>query len=165
MKDEPRVEHATAGARLEAKETFRILLMDSPEHIAQLKAACKDAGHDVVAAKTIEEAFTFLDGQDHADVIICAAHLEDESMFDFLKRLRSDELHKHSMFLTLALAPGPIGSKVNAAAESTARLLGADAFVNMPTFDAIQLISEIKKLLPAVPTLEASKIEERRKAE
>jgi hypothetical protein len=35
----------------------------------------------------IEEAFAFLDGKDHADVIVCAAHLEEESMFEFLRRV------------------------------------------------------------------------------
>ncbi len=163
MIDEPIVEHAPPCAKLAPKDTFRILVMDSLEHTDQLKAACKDAGHDVVAAQTIQEAFAFLDGQDHADVIICAAHLEDESMFDFLKRLRTDVLHKNSMFLTLALAPGPIGTRMNTAAESTARLLGADAFVSMPVFDAEQLICEIKKLLPEVPMLEQSKIETKRR--
>lgn len=39
-------------------------------------------------------------------------------------------------------------------------MLGADAFVSMPVFDAPQLIAEIKKLLPLVPALEADRLEE-----
>src|SRR5471030_1744818 len=97
MTDEPKVEPATPEAKLPAKDTFRILIMDTVEHTDQLKAACKDAGHSVVAAKTIKEAFAFLDGKDHADVIVCAAFLEDESLFEFLKRLRTNLIHKDSM--------------------------------------------------------------------
>jgi len=81
MTEEPRVEPATP--ELAAKDTFRILIMDTVEHTDQLKAACKNAGHSVVAAHTIDEAFAFLDGTDHADVIVCAAYLEDESLFGF----------------------------------------------------------------------------------
>lgn len=159
MKAEPRVEPANPNDKLPAKDTFRILIMDTVEHTDQLKAACKDVGHDVVAVQSIKEAFAFLDGKDHADVVVCAAHLEDESMFDFLRRLRSNAIHKDSMFMTLALAAGPVAAKVNSSIEKTGRLLGADAFVSMPVFDAPVLIAEIKKLLPLVPKLETSRLE------
>ena len=157
MTEEPKVEPATPDAKLPAKDTFRILIMDTVEHTDQLKAACKDVGHSVVAAQTIEEAFAFLDGKDHADVIVCAAYLEDESVFDFLKRLRANPIHKDSMFMTLAFAPGPVGVKMKHSVEVAGRQLGSDAFVSMPEFDAAQLIAEIEKLLPAVPRLEKAK--------
>jgi CheY-like chemotaxis protein len=157
MTEEPKVEPATPEAKLPPKDTFRILIMDTVEHTDQLKAACKDAGHSVVATQTIKEAFAFLDDKDHADVIVCAAYLEDESMFEFLRRLRTNPIHKDTMFMTLALAPGPIGVKANTSTEKAGRVLGADAFINMPVFNARQLITEIKKLLPAVPMLEESK--------
>ncbi len=163
MTDEPKVEKATPECKLPAKDTFRILIMDTVENTDQLKAACKDVGHDVVAAQSIKEAFAFLDGKDHADVIVCAAYLEDESMFDFLKRLKTNPIHKCTMFMTLALEPGPIGYKVMASTERTGELLGADAFIHMPEFDAAQLIAEIKKLLPEVPMLEKGKQEDAKK--
>jgi CheY-like chemotaxis protein len=159
MTEEPKVEQATP--RLAAKDTFRILIMDTVEHTDELKAACKDAGHSVVAAQTIKEAFAFLDDKDHADVIICAAYLEDESMFEFLRRLRTDPTHKDSMFMILALAPGPAGVKLNASVEIAGKTLGSDAFISMPIFDAPQLIAEIKKLLPLVPALEKSRLDDR----
>jgi CheY-like chemotaxis protein len=159
MTEEPKVEQATP--RLAAKDTFRILIMDTVEHTDELKAACKDAGHSVVAAQTIKEAFAFLDDKDHADVIICAAYLEDESMFEFLRRLRTDPTHKDSMFMILALAPGPAGVKLNASVEIAGKTLGSDAFISMPMFDAPQLIAEIKKLLPLVPALEKSRLDDR----
>ena len=67
------------------------------------------------------------------------------------------------MFMTLALEPGPLGASVNAAIENAGRMLGADVFVNMPVFDAVHLIAEIKKLLPLVPALEKNRLEEEKK--
>jgi len=160
MTIEPEIEPATPSAKLPARDTFRILIVDNIEHTDQLKEACKDVGYSVVACHTIDEAFAFLDDKDHADVIICAAHLEEESIFDFLRRLRLDPSHEKTMIMILALEAGPVGAKFNATAEKTGQLLGADAFLNMPEFDAVQLIAEIKKLLPAVPALEVSRREE-----
>ena len=135
--------------KVSPKNTFSILIMDTVEHVTQLDEACKAAGHSVIPAHTIQEAFAFLDNQNHADVIICAAYLEDQSMFEFLKRLRSTPVHKTSMFAILALAPGSQGAKTMLSTERAGRLLGADAFINMPVFDPVQLIAEIYKLLPA----------------
>ena len=151
---EPKVEPATPEAKLAAKDTFRILIMDTLEHTNQLKTACKQVGYSVVAAQTIKEAFAFLDGKDHADVIVCAAYLEDESLFEFLVRLKQDPIHKNTMFMTLAFAPGPAAVRLNYSVERAGKHLGSDAFVSMPVFDAPQLIAEIKKLLPVVPKLE-----------
>lgn len=164
MTDEPKVEKATPECKLPSKDTFRILIVDTVEHTDQLKAACKDVGHDVVAAQSIKEAFAFLDGKDHADVVVCAAYLEDESVFEFLRRLKTNPLHKCSTFMTLALEPGPIGAKALASTEKTGELLGADAFIHMPEFDAVQLIAEIKKLLPLVPALEKDRLNREGKA-
>ena len=158
MTEEPEVEPATPV--LPAKDTFRILIMDTVVHADQLKGACKDVGHSVVAAHSIEEAFAFLDGKDHADVIVCAAYQEDESMFEFLRRLRVDPIHEKTMFMIMALEPGPSAVKLNASVKIAGKTLGSDAFISMPVFDAELLISEIKKLLPLVPALETSRLEE-----
>jgi CheY-like chemotaxis protein len=153
---EPRVEPATPA--LAAKDTFRILIVDTVEHTDLLKEACKNAGHSVVAAQSISQAFRFLDGKDHADVIVCAAYLQDESMFKFLHMVRTQPTHNDSMFMILALAPGPVGVKLNANVEIAGRHLGADAFISMPVFDAEVLIAEIKTLLPLVPKLERHRL-------
>jgi CheY-like chemotaxis protein len=153
---EPSVEPATPV--LANKDTFRILIMDTLEHTDLLKAACKNAGHSVVAAQSISEAFAFLDGKDHADVIVCAAYLQDESVFKFLHLVRTEKIHNDSMFMILALAPGPVGVKLNANVEIAGRQLGADAFLSMPVFDAELLIAEIKALLPLVPKLERHRL-------
>ncbi|MDZ4833429.1 MAG: hypothetical protein SGJ27_06585 [Candidatus Melainabacteria bacterium] len=157
MPEEPKVEPATPV--LAPEDTFRILIMDTVEYTDLLKAACKDAGHSVIAAQSIGEAMAFLDGKDHADVIVCAVYLQDESVFELLQRVRNEDSHNDSMFMMLALEPGPVGVKLNHNVEIAGRQLGADAFISMPSFDAELLIAEIKKLLPRVPKLERHRIE------
>lgn len=158
IRKEPKVEPATPV--LAPKDTFRILIMDSVEHTELLSEACKNAGHSVIAAHSVQEAFAFLDGKDHADVVVCAAYMQDESVFDFLHRLRTQHDHDDSMFMILALAPGPVGVKLNASVEIAGRQLGSDAFIVMPVFDAEVLIAEIKKLLPLLPKLERHRLED-----
>lgn len=55
--DDAKIEPATP--ELAAKDTFRILMMDTVEHTDQIKAACKNAGHSVIAVHSIREAFSF----------------------------------------------------------------------------------------------------------
>ena len=157
MISEPKIEQATPEARVAPSETYRILIMDTVEHSDQLKQACKEAGHSVAIAHTIAEAFAFLEGKDNADLIVCAAYLEDESLFDFLNKLRASEIHQDARFMILALEPGPIGAIANDTTQKVGKLLGADAFVSMPVFNAELLIKEIDKLLPAIPVLEQKK--------
>ncbi len=157
MITEPKIEPAYEVRA--PKDTFRILIMDTVAHTEQLKNACKGAGHSVIAAHSIREAFSFLDGTNHADVIVCAAYLEDESMFEFLRRLRKDLVHKKTVFIIMALEPGSTGIKLNSSVETAGKTLGADAFINMPVFDAPRLIAVIKELLPLVPALEVSRLE------
>jgi CheY-like chemotaxis protein len=159
--EEPAIELAS-NARA-PKDTFRILIMDTVAHTDLLKGACKDAGHSVVPAHTIREAFAFLDGTNHADVIVCAAYMEDESMFEFLLRLRKDPIHRDTAFMILALESGSAGIRLNNSVEFAGKTLGADAFIYMPVFDAARLIAEIKLLLPLIPALEKSRLEEEAK--
>ncbi len=158
MTKEPKVEPAKAEARLAPRDTFRILLVDSVENTDLLKVVCKNAGYDVVAANSLPEAFAFLDDKDHADVIVCADYLHDGTMLPFLKRLKENPIHKDAMFMILALSASYTGIRVNESTETAGRLLGADAFVSMPVFDADIFLAEIKKLLPPLPSLEVSKL-------
>ena len=135
-------------------ETWRILFLDSPENVEKLKDACKHAGYAVVGAHTIEEAWAFLDGKDHADVIVCAPHLEEGSMFDFLNGVRASKVHRRAKFLILSLAPGAIGARLHDSTASAGLALGADAYVDMPVLDPHKLVALIKKLQPPIPMLQ-----------
>lgn len=165
MPKEPKLEHPKSADARSPQETWRILFLDSAENIEQLKGTCKDVGYVVVGATTIEEAWAFLQGKNHADVIVCAAHLEQESMFEFLKGVRDSKVHRATMFLILSLEPSAVGARLDRSTAIAGMALGADAYVIMPTFDACELVNQIRSLQPHVPTLQLAKGEEKRRSE
>jgi len=134
------------------QQTYRILTLENPANVEKLTQACKRAGHEVVPCFTIAEAMRFLESKDHVDVIVAAAHLENESVFNFLQKVKSSDciLHKANFFM-LCSDPGMLALVTSPSVEIAASLMGADKYLLMPEFDAERLISEIEELLPAIP--------------
>ena len=166
MTKQPDIERPVAADAKPPQETWRILFLDSVENTVQLKEACKKVGYVVVGATTLKEAWAFIDGKDHVDVIVCAAHLEEGSMFQFLKDVRDNETHRNTAFLIVSLEPGAIGARVDRSTARTGIALGADGYLIMPVFDAAELIAQIQKLQPHIPMLQQSTTaEEKHKAE
>ena len=164
MTNQPNLEHPSPQDAKSALETWRILFLDdNAGDIEQLKKACKKDGYVVVGSTTIKEAWAFLNGKDHVDVIVCAAHLEEESMFKFLKDVRANEKHGKVAFLILSLEPGTTGARMDRSAERAGMLLGADGYLVMPVFDAPGLIAQIEQLRPAVPMLQQSATDKEKK--
>ncbi len=143
--------------KLPPTDTYRILTLENPDNIEKLNEACKRAGHQVVPAPTIMQAMAFLETKDHVDLIISAAHLENESVFEFLKRVKSADSHLRNVpFLILCAEPGPLGLLSSPAVEVAANIMGADRYLLMTEFDPERLMHEIEPLLPAVPSKELS---------
>jgi CheY-like chemotaxis protein len=141
--------------KLPPNDTFRILTLENPDNIEKLKEACKRAGHEVVPVLTIAQAMAFLETKDHVDVIVAAAHLESESVFEFLKRVKAgDSALKEVPFLMLCADPGTLGLLTSPAVEVAANIMGADQYLLMPEFDAECLMQNIEALLPAIPRKE-----------
>jgi PleD family two-component response regulator len=135
--------------------TFRILTLEDADNIEKLKIACKEAGHQVVPATTITLAMDFLKTKDHVDVIIAAAHLQSESIFEFLKQVKATDSHLHAVpFVMLSSDPGFIATITSPAIELAANLMGADKYLLMTEFDAERLMKEIEPLFPAIPRKE-----------
>lgn len=163
---QPPIEHPASKDAKSPQETWRILFLDSADNVTQLKRACKKDGYAVVGSTTIEEAWAFLNGKDHVDVIVCAAHLEEQSVFKFLQEVRKNETHGKAAFLILSLEPSATGVRMDRSAERTGILLGADGYLVMPVFDAPELIAQIRELQPLIPMLQQSATpEEKRDAE
>jgi len=166
MMKQPDIEHPATKDAKPPMETWRILFLDSAENIEQLKTACKQCGYAVIGSTSIEEAWAFLGGKDHVDVIVCAAHLEEESMFQFLQDVRDNKTHGNTAFLILSLEPGEAGARMDRSTERAGMLLGADGYLIMPIFDAPELIVQIQKHQPRIPMLQQSTTAaEKRKAE
>ena len=156
MAEEPEVEYPPPEDAKPPAQTWRILFLDQAENVQKLKDACKHAGYAVVGATTIAEAWAFLEGEDRADVIVCAPHLEEGSMFEFLKAVRDSEEHRNAKFLILSLTPGAWGTRLERSTASAALALGADSYAVMPVFDPHALVALIQKLQPPVPVLQQS---------
>ena len=56
-------------------------------------------------------------------MIVCAAHLEEESMFQFLKEVRDHKAHGTAAFLVLSLQPGETGARIDRSTECAGILL------------------------------------------
>jgi CheY-like chemotaxis protein len=153
MRKEPEVEYPPPEDAKPPTQTWRILFVDGAENVQKLKDACKHAGYAVVGATTIPEAWAFLEGEDRADVIVCAPHLEEGSMFEFLKGVRESELHRNAKVLILSLTPGVWGTRLDRSTASAALALGANSYAIMPVFDPHELVALIRKLQPPVPVL------------
>jgi len=154
MTHEPELEYPSAHDARAPQDTYRILFLDNPAQVERLKEVCKDDGYVVVGAETLLTAMAFLEGKDHVDVIVCAAHLESESMFDFLQRVRAHALHAKTMFLILSLEASATGSRLDRSVARAGIALGANAYAIMPTFDAAALLAHIRELRPAIPMLQ-----------
>lgn len=166
MSNEPPLEHPDPERALPPEDTYRILFLDRPSSVELLKETCKEAGYVVVGAETIATAMAFLEDKDHVDVIVCAAHLAQESMFTFLQHVRAHALHAQAMFLILSLEPGRNGAFLDRSAAQAGMALGANAYVRMPVFDGRALIAHIRELQPEVPALQRCRTpEEKRRAE
>lgn len=161
MWKEPKVEYPAPEDARPPTQTWRILFLDRAKNVEKLKDACKHAGYAVVGATTIEEAWAFLQGEDRADVIVCAAHLEEGSMFEFLRGVRESVVHRNAKFLILSLAPTAWGTRLDRSTASAARALGADGYAIMPVFHPHKLVALIKQLQPPVPMLQQSATAER----
>ena len=150
------IERPVAADAKSPQKTWRILFLDNADNITQLKNACKKMGYTVVGSTSIQDAWTFLNDKDHVDVIVCAAHLEEESVFKFLKEVRDHVKHKKVAFLILSLEPGAIGAKLDRSTARAGIALGANGYLIMPLFDPSELIAQIQKLQPDIPMLQQS---------
>jgi CheY-like chemotaxis protein len=136
-------------------QTYRILCLEDPENMDRLTAACKQAGHQVVPMTTITHAMNFLETKDHVDVIVAATHLQSESVFEFLKRVRDAESHlKDVPFLMLCANHSMLAVLTSPGVELAAAIKGANKYVLMTEFDAQLLMAEIEPLLPPIPLKE-----------
>ncbi len=141
--------------RVSALDTYRILTLEDESNINKLKEACKSAGHEVVPVTTIRKAMEFLDLEDHVDLIISATHLQNESVFDFLRRVKHpDSMHCTVPFVMLSLEPGGLARATSGIVETAAEILGADHYILMPEFDAVALLLQVEPLLGPVPRKE-----------
>jgi CheY-like chemotaxis protein len=129
-------------------EAYRILVLDTAEHINRLERACREGGHEIVSVSHIAEGLEFLRRKDKVDVVVSAVHLEGESVFDFLREMKNDPVHCDVPFIMICSEPSEIAVYVNEHIEQAAEVLGADKYLMMDEYDGGRLLREIEASLP-----------------
>ncbi len=76
------------------------------------------------------------------------AFLENESIFEFLRTLKSMPDHQDVPVMILAVDPGQVGQFCSQMMKQTSKVLGAHKFIVMAEFDLDHLMREIATLLP-----------------
>lgn len=117
---------------------------DLTKNIVDLETSL--AGHDILVVKTVIDAFNALHDQVF-DMVISAVHFESGLVFDLLKFVKNSEQHRQTLFILFCNDPGRIAQYVSDTTETTARLLGADAFITTFEFDAEQFKHQVECIL------------------
>jgi CheY-like chemotaxis protein len=130
-------------------DNYRILVLDeNVERINAITLACQLIGQEVVPVRTIKEGMNFLLTRDHVDVMVSEVYLQDESVFDLLKELKSLPHHSSVPVILLAVNPGAIATFLSDNVAEVALALGAYKFLVMPDYDVERLMREIAAVLP-----------------
>lgn len=132
--------------------SYRILaLMNEAAHVDALRSECESRDFELRHMRTIEQAMNWLDTKDHMDVIVSDVHLQNESVFDFLKRIKSEEAHQWIQFVLVCTNPSELAKFVNSQVQQAAQMLGADKYIMMHDFDPCRLLDELESSLPNSP--------------
>ncbi len=129
-------------------KTYRIMVLDTKENISLLTEACLRDGHQVVPVLTIGEGMHFLNTKDHIDIVISRVHIENESVFDFLKEVKSRDQHKDVRFMMICSDPSEFAKAVDGTIRTAAEIMGVDKYLTMTTHDVERLMKEIEAIIP-----------------
>ena len=97
---------------------------------------------------TIAEGMHFLNTEDHIDVVISRVHIENESVFDFLKEIKSRDQHKDVRFMMICSDPSEFAKAVDETVRTAAEIMGVDKYLTMKTYDVEKLMKEIEAIIP-----------------
>lgn len=111
------------------------------------------SSHEVLIVDSFSQAMNRLQSGTF-DLIICAVHLHDGSVYDLLKYVKREPRHRTTPFVFFCNEPSEIAQFVSDSTEATAKLLGADKFITSYAFNADSFRKEIESLLNAPETLD-----------
>ncbi len=144
----------------------KILVLENEINLGELRQALEPRGHQIVAAESIHDAMELLARGD-IEMVVCAVHLVFESVFDFLKQVRSnpDKSRSQLPFVFYCAQPGLIAKFLSETNATASVLLGANKYILMDKFDPLRLALEIELCFPCFDvrmvynSIEASSIE------
>ncbi|HEY9755354.1 MAG TPA: response regulator [Oculatellaceae cyanobacterium] len=131
----------------------RILaLFDSDEAQNNVRAHLEPQ-NELFIVRTSSQALQRIQNQQF-DLVLCAAHLTDESFFDFLKSLRraQDRADRTIPFICCSTSRSEFSKTVEEPIRQACRLLGGDHYLTTDEFFSDQLPHEVEKLLGPIAT-------------
>lgn len=121
------------GRHVPAEDSYRIMIVGGDEsHMKDLKHYLQKAGQET---------------KDHVDVILTEVFLEAGNVFELIRLVKKDPLHKDVPVLLLADEPSKLGKMCVDNVAQAAETLGAYNLIHMSKFDLHFLLNEIKKIL------------------
>jgi CheY-like chemotaxis protein len=109
--------------------------------------------NELVLVETSNQALQRIKNQQF-DLVLCAAHLTDESFFDFLKSLRhaQDRADRKIPFICCAASSSALAKSVEEPLRQACRILGGDHYLNYDEFYSDQLERDVNRLLGPIAT-------------
>ena len=117
-----------------SKPVTILFLEDRSENIEQMRSHRDDLCDNLIIVSSTAQALS-LTRLVPISVIISAVHLENESVFDFLRAVKSDTRLGEVPFIFLCLQPSRFTKSINDSLEVSARALGADSYVLMESWE------------------------------
>lgn len=126
----------------------QVLMVDHRAEITK-KAflCCALAGLHVVSSSSTKQAIEKLRSEGPFDLIVVEAFMEQESVFEFIKSIRTSSNGSSIPILVVAIESGSAGSLCLNEVIKTAGIVGANDTCVLPRFDGLQLAQAIKKLV------------------
>jgi CheY-like chemotaxis protein len=132
-----------------------LVVQEAAQNTGEIKENLESGGHQILVAQNVESAKTLLEAASF-DLLICAAHLNNGTVFDLLNFVKHDANRRTMPFLVFCCSQTELAKSVDSSLRSTALLLGADKCITQDVFNAEQLRCEIESFLPGrtnAPTL------------
>lgn len=123
-----------------------LIVQEAEQTIGDIKLALAPAGHQILTAKSVENAVTLLRSASF-DLVVCSVYLNHGTVFDLLKFVRNDPIHSSAPFVCFCGPPTELGKSVDNTVRLIAKLLGADKYLAQAEFVAEQFRADIELLL------------------
>jgi len=124
-----------------------LALLENDDKSQLVIEALQRSGHEVIRTKNFKDAIAFLQGKSVA-LILTDVHLENGgNVFDFLVWKNRNPLSKETPFVLFSYQPTPLAKHLQDGVRTTARLLGAAAYISVDIFNSGEFRREIDSLL------------------
>ena len=124
-----------------------LALLESDENSQRVVACLKTLGHSIIAPTRYTEAIIFLK-KTKVNLVISDVHLENGgSVFDFLKWIRTNNVTSTTPFILYSCSPTEPAKYVEDALKTTSKLLGANLYLSMESFDSEHFGKQIQRAL------------------